>query len=92
MVAGGVLFGWNWLWGDADLLQPRTGVLYVAAGALCMVASYFLSRELSLGITEFLDLASTANRRARWLYRLPTVGTSLMIYGALIISRQSSAD
>jgi len=92
MVSGGVIFGWNWLWGDSDLLRPRNGVFFVVVGALCMVASYFLSRELGLGVTEFLDLASTANRRVRWLYRLPTVGTSLMIYGALIISRQSSAD
>lgn len=87
MVLGGVMFAWDWLWGDAHLLQARVGCLFIAAGTAGLLVSYLLAQRLGLGVAEFLALASGAARRVRWLYNLPAISVGVMVYGALILSK-----
>nr|WP_315479150.1 hypothetical protein [uncultured Rhodoferax sp.] len=87
MVLGGVVFAWDWLWGDAHLMQAGTGAWFIGAGVVGLLASYLLAQRLGLGVAEFLALASGAARRVRWLYNLPAIAVGSMVYGGLILSK-----
>ncbi|MDZ7921077.1 hypothetical protein [Rhodoferax sp.] len=87
MVLGGVMFAWDWLWGDAHLLQAGVGGWFIAAGVAGLLVSYLLAQRLGLGVAEFLALASGAARRERWLYNLPALAVGSMVYGGLILSK-----
>lgn len=87
MVLGGVMFAWDWLWGEAHVLQAWVGCCFIAAGVAGLCASYFLAQRLGLGMAEFLALASGAARRARWLYNLPAIAMGSVVYGGLILSK-----
>ena len=87
MVLGGVIFAWDWLWGDAHLMQAGTGAWFIGAGVVGLLASYLLAQRLGLGVAEFLALASGAARRVRWLYNLPAIAVGSMVYGGLILSK-----
>ena len=87
MVLGAVMFAWDWLWGDAYLLQARAGALFICVGMLGLVATYLLAWRLGIGVAEYLSLASGVARRARWLYNLPAIAVGGMVYGALILSK-----
>ena len=84
MVLGGLLFCWDWLWGDNHLRQPRWGLLCMGLGVAGLMVSYGLARQLGVGMAEFLSLASGLERRVRWLYNLPAISVGAIIYGALI--------
>lgn len=81
------MYAWDWLWGDADLLHPATGWRFVGAGSVGLLISYLLAQRLGLEIAEFLRLASSAERKARWIYNLPSMSVGAMIYGMLILSK-----
>lgn len=90
MMCGGVLFAWDWLWGDVRLLDMRYGLAMIALGLACLVMSYFLAAGLDVSLVDFQRLGDHLPRRTRWLYRLPAIGLGVMIYGLLIWSRSLS--
>ena len=92
MMCGGVLFAWDWLWGDFRLLDMRYGLAMIALGLVCLVASYFLAEGLDVSLADFQRLGDHLSRRVRWLYRLPAIGLGVMIYGLLIWSKTWSDD
>lgn len=87
MVLGAVMFAWDWLWGDAHLLQAGMGSWFIGAGVVGLMVSYLLAQRLDLGVAEFLALASGAARRVRWLYNLPIIAVGSLVYGVLILSK-----
>ncbi len=91
MLCGGILFVWEWLWGDTSLLDGRFGLQMAAIGLIGVVLSYFLANGLGISLSEFQSLSEHLPRRRRWLYRLPAVGIGITLFGLLIWSRALSA-
>jgi hypothetical protein len=86
MLCGGILFVWEWLWGNTSLLDGRFGLQMVALGLICVVLSYFLANGLGISLSEFQSLSEYLPRRRRLLYRLPAVGIGMTLFGLLIWS------
>jgi hypothetical protein len=87
MLVGGLMFLWDWLWGDRQLLDAKHGLLLMGLGVLSWVAGIWLADGLGISIAEFIQLAKGLHRRSGWLYRLPAIGVGLFIYGLIIWSR-----
>ena len=81
VLIGAFMLLWDWLWGQGELKKPSTSLLMVVTGALGILASYVLARNLGITLHEFVSLRASAPRRADWLYWLPGIGLALVVYG-----------
>lgn len=87
MLTGAVLYAWDWLWGDFNLLNRTYAYKLLAVGFVCIAASFMLAGGLVVSVNGNLSLGDHLPRRVRWLYRLPVIGVGITAYGLLILSR-----
>ena len=86
MLAGGSVFAWDYLWGDARVLNGAHGLKMVGVGVALFVVSLALVRALGVSLAEFQEFANYMERRAGMLYQLPAIGVGLVLYGLLVWS------